>query len=458
MTKLTREKRLEKIMMIIVEIAHTVNLKQELDKTLVMILKLLQDFLNTHAAFICLHDTTSRRFQLSSQMGLRIDPKEVFCYPKTKQHCKKLCFTKCLDCYTGYSVSCEDISPEAMYESETFVNDRCGNMCLVHIPILSSDEILGILHVLLPEAYKKIYLDETHVFCLIAGEIGAVIKRKQLEKELQQYAEDLEKTITRRTDELREKDAQLVQSGKLATLGEMSTGIAHEINQPLGVISLIVQGLQRAKDVGKLSDAMLDDKLNAIHGQVDRIDKIIQHLRAFGRNESKFMEKISINKPLKDVMELIGRHLENHCISVEFHLDPILYVVADANRLEQVFLNIIGNARDALDEHEKAVSQFKVMNNPPSWVLNWTKKIILRSYRNGNRVIVEIEDTAGGIPMHILDRLFDPFFTTKEVGKGTGLGLTISYGIIRDLGGDIKVKTNPGVGSVFSVILPSVAE
>ena len=329
---------------------------------------------------------------------------------------------------------------------------------MIHIPILSDIEILGLLHVLIPEKQKKGFLDETPILNLVASKIGSGLKRKQLERELQQYADNLEKTVKRRTDELREKDLQLIQSGKLATLGEMATGIAHEINQPLGAISLIVQGLQKAKEVGKLDDAILSDKLKSINSQVDRINKIIQHLRVFGRNANDAEEKININKPMTDVFDLIGRQLEHHCISVEFFLDSGLFVLADSTRLEQVFLNIIGNARDALDEQEKTVNQFRQMGNPPSWVMNWEKKIIIRSYQRANRVIVDIEDNAGGIPRHILDKIFEPFYTTKEVGKGTGLGLYISYGIIRDLGGEIQVNTTPGVGSVFSVILPAAPD
>lgn len=455
--KYTREKLLEKFMVIIVEIAHIINQKQELDEMLLKILKLLQDYLDLPAAFICLHDNVLKSMQLFSQVGLESQV-SACCYPKAKQPCRKVFSGKCHDSYIHCATYSEDISVDEFNDNPYFRTGYSEDMCLVHIPILSEFEIFGLLHVLIPEKQKKLFLDETHILNLVASKIGAGMKRKQLEKELKQYADNLERTIKRRTDELREKDIQLIQSGKLATLGEMATGIAHEINQPLGAISLIVQGLQKAKEMGKLSDSMLNDKLKSIHAQIDRINKIIQHLRVFGRSPSGTEEKININKPMTDVFDLIGRQLEHHCISVEFNLNTGLFVMADANRLEQVFLNIISNARDALDEHEKTVDQFRQMSNPPAWVREWKKKINIRSYQSTNRVIVEIEDNAGGIPNHILDKIFEPFFTTKEVGKGTGLGLYISYGIIRDLGGEIKVNTVPGEGSVFSVILPAASE
>lgn len=455
--KYSKEKLLEKFMLIIVEIAHIINQKQDLDAMLLKILKLLQDYLDIPAAFICMHDNMSKSLRLFSQVGLDTGL-SACCYPKIKQPCRKFFTNKCHDSYIHCSTYSEYTPRDELIRSNLFKSGFPEDMCMIHIPILSDIEILGILHILIPDKQKKLFLDETPILNLVASKIGAGLKRKQLERELQQYADNLEKTIKRRTDELREKDLQLIQSGKLATLGEMATGIAHEINQPLGAISLIVQGLQKAKEVGRLNDDLLSDKLKSINQQVDRINKIIQHLRVFGRNAGSTEDKININKPMTDVFDLIGRQLEHHCISVEFHLDTGLYVLADANRLEQVFLNIINNARDALDEQEKTVDQFRQMSNPPDWVKHWEKKIIIRSYRKANRVIVDIEDNAGGIPNHILDKIFEPFFTTKEVGKGTGLGLYISYGIIHDLGGEIRVNTTPGVGSIFSVILPAVAD
>ena len=453
----SKEKILEKFMHIIVEIAHVINQKQALDEMLLKILKLLQDYLDIPSAFICLHDNMSKSLQLSSQVGL--DTRlSACCYPKTKQPCKKVYSEKCHSAYIQCTTYSENIPREDLIGNNLFKSGFPEDMSMIHIPILSDVEIHGLLHVLIPETQKKLFLEETTILNLVASKIGAGLKRKQLERDLQQKDDNLEKTVKRRTDELREKDIQLIQSGKLATLGEMATGIAHEINQPLGAISLIVQGLQKAKELDKLSDTMLCDKLKSIHSQVDRINKIIQHLRVFGRNANDAGEKININKPMNDVFDLIGRQLEHHCVKVELYLDSDLYVLADANRLEQVFLNIIGNARDALDIQEKTVNQFRQISNPPAWVTNWEKRIIIRSYQKATRVIVDIEDNAGGIPKHILDKIFDPFYTTKEVGKGTGLGLYISYGIIHDLGGEIQVNTTTGVGSVFSVILPAAAE
>ncbi len=454
----TKENLQQKLNKVLIDITRLVNRNKKQDDMLLEILKLIQDFLEIPAVSICLHDKLTKSLHLYSQnLQNNSDTfsSSACCYPITKMCCGGALSENCMEAYIKRKICKEEFTMTVTSGKNTYQIPFKEKMYLYHIPVLSETTLLGILHVMIPKRLENLYLEETQALNLISEEICAGLKRKSLEEELQRNADDLEKIVRKRTDELREKDAQLIQSEKLATLGEMAAGIAHEINQPLGVISLIAQGLKKSADLGKLTEPLLHDKLNSIQAQIDRINIIIQHLRVFSRNDPKTKELIDINKPLKEIFHLIGRQLTNHSISVELHLDSNLMVMADNNRLEQVFLNIIGNARDALDDHEETVLQFRQMENSPLWVQNWEKKIVIRSYRLTNRVIVEIEDTGGGIPKHIADRIFDPFFTTKEVGRGTGLGLYISYGIIKDFGGEIKANTKSGTGAVFSVILPA---
>jgi len=321
---------------------------------------------------------------------------------------------------------------------------------------LADIALLGILHIVIPSSRKNLLLNETQVLNIIGNEISAGIQRKRLEEAIHQNALELERLVTERTDQLRIKDAQLVQSGKLATLGEMATGIAHEINQPLGGISLIVQGLQRAKNHGKLNDQILDDKLKSIIEQIDRINKIITHLRTFARQPQETHQEISVIVPLFDVFKLIGQQLKNKNITVETLLsDKMPTVMADHNRLEQVFLNILSNARDALDDFENCVKKVREQEDPPEWAKSWQKKITISTYEKNKYVYIEIEDTGGGIPKEYINKIFDPFFTTKEVGRGTGLGLSISYGIMKEFGGTISFETEEMIGSRFTIRLPS---
>jgi two-component system NtrC family sensor kinase len=446
----------EKLNNTIIGIFGLSNTKTNIEGILNQILYIIKDSLNIPAAFICLYNNISKSLSMFSQAGFDTANINSSCYPKIGRPCTGAITEKCAVAYGKSEVCSEDIQ-NVLYGNRFAASDLAEEMSVIHVPLLSDNTGTGILHIIVPKKLKEHYLDHSHLLLQLSNGIEAKLKTKKLENELQKYADNLEQIIKMRTDELREKDAQLVQAGKLATLGEMATGIAHEINQPLGAISLIVQGIQKAKAVGKLTDSLLTEKLESIHMQIERINKIIKHLRVFGRSTPGTAETIDINKPLKDVFELIGRQLESHNISVEFELESDLLVPADSNRLEQVFLNIISNARDALDEQEDSLFQLKRMKNVPKWVQEWEKKITIRSYRLSNKVIVEIEDTAYGMPKHVLDKLFEPFFTTKEVGKGTGLGLYISYGIIRDYGGEIKVNSKPGIGSVFSVILPSAS-
>jgi len=434
----------EKLNNAIIEIFGLSDTESNIEGILNQSLNKIIDSLDIPAAFICLYDNITKSLSMFSRVGFDTAYLKTSCYPKIGRPCTDAITEKCAGAFGKAEVCSEEIK-------------NADKMCMIHVPLLSDDTSSGILHIMVPKKLEKDYLDHSHLLLQLSNGIEAKLKTKKLENELQKYADNLEQIIKMRTDQLREKDAQLVQAGKLATLGEMAAAIAHEINQPLGAISLIVEGIQKAKDIGKLTDSLLTEKLESILNQIERINKIIKHLRVFGRITQGTGETIDINQPLKDVFELIGQQLEDHNVSVEFELESNLLVSADSSRLEQVFLNIIGNARDALDEQEDALFQLRQMKHVPKWVKEWKKKITIRSYRLSNKVIVEIEDTAYGMPKHVLDRIFEPFFTTKEVGKGTGLGLYISYGIIRDYGGEIKVNSKPGTGSVFSVILPSVS-
>lgn len=321
------------------------------------------------------------------------------------------------------------------YACRTNITTRDGKRPMVHISasrLRNTGRLLGYLYVIENLSDEKIQ------------------ERLRLA-----YADELERIVQKRADELREKDAQIIQSAKMATLGEMATGIAHEINQPLGGISLITQGLLRALHKGKLTNAMLEERLNAINDQIERISKIITHLRIFGRQTPESRTKVHVNRSVLDVFDFVGQQLKNHNIALDIDLDEKpSYVLADSNRLEQVLLNMITNARDAMDEQEKRVQRLLATRHPPQWAVNWEKKLFIRTYRDSDYVVIAIGDTGGGIPEAIREKIFEPFFTTKEVNKGTGLGLSISYGIIKEYGGDISLVTEIDRGSTFFIRLP----
>jgi len=243
-------------------------------------------------------------------------------------------------------------------------------------------------------------------------------------------------------------DEQLIQASKMATLGEMSAGVAHELNQPLSVIKTSASFL--AKKIHKrepVAVEILRELAEEMDSQVDRASLIINHLRQFGRKTEIRKVNVHLNDCINGTFTVLGRQLELHGIKVELELDQALPPVrGDRNRLEQVFLNLIMNARDAMDEKEAIAGQ------------DVEKILKISSRTEGNMVLVQISDTGRGMSEAVKEKIFEPFFTTKPVGKGTGLGLSISFGIVRDYDGEIEVESEEGRGTTFAVRFPAAEE
>jgi histidine kinase len=243
-----------------------------------------------------------------------------------------------------------------------------------------------------------------------------------------------------------ETEQQLIQTSKMATLGEMATGVAHELNQPLSVIKTASNYLmKKVRKNEKINDDILHTMAEEIDGHVDRATKIINHMRQFGRKSDLELEKIQINKVLESAFEIFSQQLKIRGIDVDWNIqENIPEIMADPNRLEQVFINLLINARDAIEE------RWGNMEYKPG-----DKKISLTTEYKKNIVTFKVCDTGSGIPKAIMDKIFDPFFTTKKVGEGTGLGLSISYGIIKDCGGNIRaVSDDKNTGACFIITFP----
>jgi histidine kinase len=193
-----------------------------------------------------------------------------------------------------------------------------------------------------------------------------------------------------------------------------------------------------------IDEKILLTMLNKIDSNIDRASKIINHMRQFSRMSNMGMEKVQINEVLEKVFEIFNQQLKTKGIIVVKDIDDnIPLIMGDPNRLEQVFINLLLNARDAVEE------RWGDKECKPG-----SKIIQLKTKCEGESIVVKICDTGPGIPKAILEKIFEPFFTTKEVGKGTGLGLSISYGIIKDCGGDIQIDTSREEGAAFVIKLP----
>ena len=241
-----------------------------------------------------------------------------------------------------------------------------------------------------------------------------------------------------------EKEAQLVQASKMVSIGTMASGIAHELNQPLSIIkmgsNLLAKMIEIGEDIDKNELKTLSQEIST---QVDRASGIINHMKSFSRPSPGMRSTVNINDPIKDVFRVLGQQLKVHGIEVDLDLGKDLLVLADHNRLEQVIMNLVSNAVDAMDEKEQKLGR-----------KGWKKSLKIRSFMNNGYVVVTVSDTGIGIPEEIMDKIFEPFFTTKEPGKGTGLGMCISYGIVRDYQGTIEVESMVGEGTTIKLIFP----
>ena len=240
-----------------------------------------------------------------------------------------------------------------------------------------------------------------------------------------------------------EMEQKFIQAGKMATLGEMATGVAHELNQPLTVIKGAASYfLRKTRRSEPIAPETLSELSVEISGQVDRASDIINHMRAFGRKSDLALLDTDINGVVAQACDLFGRQLVVHGITLETSLAPALPpVLAIPNRLEQVIVNLILNARDAVEERVKSAPE------PPA-------VIGVSTAMDGNTVLLSVWDTGTGIPAHLLNKIFEPFFTTKPVGKGTGLGLSIIYGLVKDFGGSISARNRDEGGALFEIRLP----
>jgi histidine kinase len=228
-------------------------------------------------------------------------------------------------------------------------------------------------------------------------------------------------------------------------LGELSSSLAHELNQPLTVIKTASNFFMKKIRKGeKLDEEVLFTMSSEIDRHVDRATKIMNHMREFGRKSDMMLEQLQINEVLGRAFEFFGQQLKLRGIKVAWSLEEDLpMVMGDASRLEQVFINLLMNARDAIDE--KWADAPGARND---------KQITVKTRTAENSVILEVSDNGKGIPEALLDRIFEPFFTTKQVGKGTGLGLSISYGIIQDCGGTIRAVSKASEGATFIITFP----
>ena len=251
----------------------------------------------------------------------------------------------------------------------------------------------------------------------------------QMTGNLEQSRALLEQTV----QTLKNTQGQLIQSEKLSAVGEFVAGVAHELNNPLAAVVGFSEML-KDNDVDTKNRRYLD----MIYKSAQRCQKIVQSLLSFARRHQPERKPMSVNTMVEAVLDMLNYQLRTSNIEVVTQLSPSLPVVlADGHQIQQVLLNVINNARQAMENHQTG----------------GRIKIITETLGANVRII--IHDNGPGIPEENLLRIFDPFFTTKKVGQGTGLGLSLCYGIIKEHGGNIKPTSRPGEGAKFTIELPA---
>jgi signal transduction histidine kinase len=252
-----------------------------------------------------------------------------------------------------------------------------------------------------------------------------------MRKKLKGSYTNLETKVEERTKALRDAQFQISHQEKMASLGILSAGVAHEVGNPLTSISSLAQIIKR-----KVNDPTIVEYLDTILKNIQRISKIVLELKEFARPTTYETTFVHINEQIKSAVNIVkyDRRAKNIIIQMELDNDiPPVFAIAD--QIHQVFLNILMNAVDALTSENNYIT--------------------IHSYWQKDFVIVEFKDTGEGIAEENISKIFEPFYTTKKVGKGTGLGLSVSYGIIKNFDGIIEVKSQLGEGSVFTIKLPA---
>ena len=331
------------------------------------------------------------------------------------------------------------LDPESTKEFE-----KTGRKTISIIPLVHEQEIVGCLNLIInnPEQFTQ---EDKSFIETIGWRIARIIGLNDAQMQLEKTIVALNDTIS----DLKIKQQMLIQKSKMESLGELSAGMAHEINQPLVIISLSIENIMQKMVMGKkdLSIAYLQRKFESILLNVTRIQQIVDNIRIFARDQSSIIfEKVNIGELIAKTLEMVSVQFRAEDIRlVCTNIDSEAHVIGNIFKLEQVLLNILSNSRYAVNEkyNKPGTPQFQ-------------KQIEIRASRSGHVLMIEVSDNGIGITEEHIEKLFVPFFTTKREGSGTGLGLPIVYGIVKEMNGDISVTSKVGEFTRIRIILPAV--
>ncbi|MFA8436684.1 MAG: PAS domain S-box protein [Marinifilaceae bacterium] len=250
--------------------------------------------------------------------------------------------------------------------------------------------------------------------------------------------------IIRDITQRKKMEKHLIHTERMAGVGEMATGIAHEINQPLNTISMSMDNLLASVKSNTYNKTYLEKKANKIFDNIFRMRNIIDHVRTFSRDHEDCIPiAFNINESITNATSMISEQLKHRGILLKLSLNRTIdHPIGNTYKFEQVILNLLSNAKDAIEEKKKKLKQ------------DFPKEIEIRTYQYLKKIYVEVKDNGGGIDQDKTDTIMLPFYTTKKVGEGTGLGLSISFGIIKEMEGNIEIQSRIGEGTTIRIVLP----
>jgi len=317
---------------------------------------------------------------------------------------------------------------------------------LMIVPLVSEGKTIGSVN-LASRDVNAFRPEDQERMANLAEPVAVAIQHSHLYMRVRRFAEELEGEVRRRTAQLRVAYDKLIQTEKLAATGQLAAGIAHEINNPLGIIKnylrLSLDQLRRVLHENRRE--ALEQHLSVIDEEISRIARIVRNLLDLYHSPELTTGPIDVHEHIERVLELFTANWKKRGVEIDRHLAaflPLLSVSPD--RLRQILINLLRNAEDAIGGGGRITIRTRL--EAPAGELE------------NDQVVVEVEDNGCGIPRESLGRVFDPFFTTKKSGQGTGLGLSVTYGIIRSYGGTIDLDSEPGRGTRVSVRLPAVPQ
>jgi signal transduction histidine kinase len=319
------------------------------------------------------------------------------------------------------------VIPDA--SKDPILKEKFSLHSLVVIPILAKEKALGAIAADYVEPGKNITADVLESVITFAQQAGLAIHHAFMYQELRTFSGQMEEKIQETTAALRKIEAQLILSEKLAALGQLAAGIAHEIRNPLTSINILIHSLRESLS----SKNSHREDLKVIEEEIDRINKIVDQFLRFARPSPPLLEKAEVPSIFEETLQLLRPQVEKQRISVQKNFRSLPPITIDKEQMKQVALNLLLNAIQAMPEG----GRLKLSGKIPT----------------GNQWIqLSIQDSGIGIPLEDMDKLFDPFFSTRE--GGIGLGLSIAHRIIDQHHGKIEVESTPNKGTLFTIWLP----